>query len=614
MRSNIFFFFSVCYFKNMSVPSQTSLGSPTLPSQSEIDKIVSNYFIRKGYSVSTLQQENTTLDQLLQQFKSNNQTQATLKSICADVEDIETIQSSYESLREWVIYGLDIYKTELRELLYPMFMYTFLEFVSRDKDEYAKNFLHTFKHDHLQKHNADLKSLESTKSYPDKYTVKISRIPLEIFLRFLQENKYRTLIRIVNECLHIEKIAPISAGGGSDKGEMNIKTEDDMDLDKPLTAYTSTDIQAELESLHELRRLVSLGSVAPPSVCLYTFHHTQDQINCFSISEDANLIAGGFSESFIKIWNLKGEKLQSQKDKEKGSSGTEYKKLIGHSGPIYGLSFSHDNKYLISCSEDKTVRLWCLETFKNLVCYKNHNYPVWDVDFGPHGFYFATASHDKTARLWSCDYIYPLRIFSGHLSDVNTVRFHPNSKYIVTGSCDRTARLWDVQRGTCVRVFTGHKGSIHTVAISPNGRLMASAGEDMSIILWDLGSGKRLKTMTGHTGFIYSVAFNPDSTIVVSGSADGTVRIWDVNKNTPNEFKEVQTQDYKRAKLNGKGKDKKEKMKPLMIDINTKRTKKNSIESDDHLAAFPTKSTPIYAVQFTKRNLCLAAGAKLPSA
>ncbi|KAG0743474.1 hypothetical protein G6F57_006174 [Rhizopus arrhizus] len=567
----------------MSLPSQTPLGSPTLPSQSEIDKIVSNYFIKKGYNAST--QENLSLDQLLQQFKSSNQ--GILKSSIEE-EGVENIQSSYESLREWVMNGLDIYKTELQELLYPMFMYIFLELMTRGSTDYAHCFLQTFKHDHLSLHSAELKALESTREYPaNKYSIRISRIPLELFLRFLQDNRYKTLIRIVNEHLNIEKLSPASAGGGSDqwKDEIKIKEEQDlMDVDGPLTVlYENTDIQAELESLNELRKLVSLGSIAQPSVCLYTFHHTQDQLNCITISDNATLVAGGFSESFIKIWSLKGEKLKSQEEIEKELSGTEYKKLIGHSGPVYGLSFSHDNKYLISCSEDKT-------------------------DFGPYGFYFATASHDKTARLWSCDHVHPLRIFAGHLADVNTVRFHPNSKYLVTGSCDRTARLWDVQRGTCVRVFTGHKGSIHTVAISPNGRLMASAGEDTTIILWDLGSGKRLKTMTGHTGFIYSIAFNSDSTILVSGSADRTMRTWDVNKNTPNEFREESSSDFKRTKLNGKGKDKKEKMKPLLMDL--KRNKKNSLESDDHLSVFPTKNTPIYTVQFTQRNLCLAAGAK----
>lgn len=37
-----------------------------------------------------------------------------------------------------------------------------------------------------------------------------------------------------------------------------------------------------------------------------------------------------------------------------GEEGSIYKKLIGHAGPVYSVSFSHDNQYLISCSEDKT--------------------------------------------------------------------------------------------------------------------------------------------------------------------------------------------------------------------------------------------------------------------
>ena len=39
------------------------------------------------------------------------------------------------------------------------------------------------------------------------------------------------------------------------------------------------------------------------------------------------------------------------------------------------------------------------------------------------------------------------------------------------------------------------------------------------------------------------------------------------------------------------------------------QSKKESIASSDHMNAFFTKKTPVYKVHFTRRNLCLAAGA-----
>ena len=34
--------------------------------------------------------------------------------------------------------------------------------------------------------------------------------------------------------------------------------------------------------------------------------------------------------------------------------------LIGHSGPVYGVSISIDDKYLISGSHDCTIRRWSI--------------------------------------------------------------------------------------------------------------------------------------------------------------------------------------------------------------------------------------------------------------
>jgi transcription initiation factor TFIID subunit 5 len=262
------------------------------------------------------------------------------------------------------------------------------------------------------------------------------------------------------------------------------------------------------------------------------FHHTiltNTRLHCLDFSKDTELVAGGFAESYVRVWSVKGTPLESIIPSENQPTAPKSRRLIGHSGPVYGVSFSPDKKYLLSCSEDKSARLWSMDTYTALVVYKGHDAPVWDVAFGPFGHYFVTGSYDHTARLWSCDHIYPLRIFAGHLSDVDTVTWHPNTAYLFTGSSDKTVRMWDINTGDSVRLFSGHTAPITAVAASPNGKYFASAGDDGLISIWDINTGKRLKAMCGHgkTG-IYSLSFSQESNVLISGGADMTVRCWDV--------------------------------------------------------------------------------------
>ncbi len=48
----------------------------------------------------------------------------------------------------------------------------------------------------------------------------------------------------------------------------------------------------------------------------------------------------------------------------------ERTRLLGHSGPVFKTSFSHDNQYLLSSSQDGTVRLWHVPTQTNLMVYR----------------------------------------------------------------------------------------------------------------------------------------------------------------------------------------------------------------------------------------------------
>ena len=388
--------------------------------------------------------------------------------------------------------------------------------------------------------------------------------------------------------------------------ELNAPDEDSPSIDSiPLPMKDSMDIKRMILAVEDSRSKIKLGTIQAiaPSVCMYTFHNTNNNLTSLEFNHDCNLVAGGFQDSYVKLWSLDGRPLRAL-SKRDPHNNSDSRKLVGHSGPVYGMSFSPDNRYLISASEDKTARLWSLDTYTALVSYKGHNQPVWDVKFSPLGHYFATASHDQTARLWATDHIYPLRIFAGHINDVDCVDFHPNSNYVFTGSSDKTCRMWDVQTGNAVRIFMGHTGPVNCLAVSPDGRWLASAGEDSVMIVWDVGSGRKLKTMRGHGKLsIYSLEFSRDGSILGSGGADNTVRVWDVRRNTPDAGPPPEAFSGDTGDEMGNTESKK---------TADKINRKEIIATPNHMTAYFTKKTPVYKVHFSRRNLCLAGGALNP--
>ena len=68
--------------------------------------------------------------------------------------------------------------------------------------------------------------------------------------------------------------------------------------------------------------------------------------------------------------------------------------LRGHNGPIYDVTFMPRSKYVLSVSEDTTMRLWDLETGINKAMYQGHSYPIWSVDSDRVGVNIATGKLD----------------------------------------------------------------------------------------------------------------------------------------------------------------------------------------------------------------------------
>lgn len=367
----------------------------------------------------------------------------------------------------------------------------------------------------------------------------------------------------------------------------------------PLPELRDADKMDKVSAMKEAFKRVRLGPESLPSICFYTFLNSYRGVTVAEISEDSTLLAAGFGDSSIRVWTLTPNKLKGMRsaheletiDKDAEDvlyrmmddrSAVDMRILLGHSGPVTAVSFSPDHLYLLSSSEDATIRLWSLLTWTNVVCYRGHCFPIWDVRFSPHGFYFASCGHDRTARLWSTDSYQPLRVFTGHVSDVDCIQFHHNSNYVATGSSDRTVRLWDVLSGSCVRYMTGHKGRIYCLQFSNDGRFLASGGADCKILMWDIAHGHLLAELSGHTDTIYCLCFSRDTAILASGGIDNCIKLWDFTRL----IDEIDLED-----LN-------------ISHAPTVRTNCDGLL----LGSYPTKATSILALHFTRRNLLLAAG------
>ena len=127
------------------------------------------------------------------------------------------------------------------------------------------------------------------------------------------------------------------------------------------------------------------------------------------------MFATGGSDCLVRIWNL--------------ANPREEVTLEGHLSCIRSLTFSPDDKLLVSVGDDGQVRYWDADSggLHKVVAENTHR--IWSAALSPDGTTLATASSDKTVKLW-------------HPQDIvrpASIGPHPGA---VTACSRRTAKRW----------------------------------------------------------------------------------------------------------------------------------------------------------------------------
>ena len=214
----------------------------------------------------------------------------------------------------------------------------------------------------------------------------------------------------------------------------------------------------------------------------------------------------------------------------------------GHTGLVREAIFTHDEKYLITCSEDKIINIRHMKSgdiVTTLRGYRGDSYRgvYYAIAVDPKDRYLAAGGWFKgtnigepglgALRIFDLKKGTMIKLLKGHTSVILSLAFSPDGRFIASGSNDKTMRIWDTRGFHCIDTIRFHTNDIYGLSFSSDSRYCASSSNDGSMAVYDTEQKKLIMTKKkAHTGPVMSIRFSPDSRYIATGSHDGTVRLW----------------------------------------------------------------------------------------
>ncbi|KAI0472791.1 quinon protein alcohol dehydrogenase-like superfamily [Xylariaceae sp. FL0804] len=214
-------------------------------------------------------------------------------------------------------------------------------------------------------------------------------------------------------------------------------------------------------------------------ICSRTIQHPDSQVNRLCISPDKRYLAAAGHHT-VKLFDIKS------------TNPNPLLTFEGHTGNITGVAFHCEGKWMVTSSEDGTVKIW--ETRSGNI-QRSYN----------------------------------------HGSAANDVVIHPNQGEII--SCDRggSVRVWDLAENNCSHQLIPEEDvSVSSVTVASDGSLLCAANNAGNVFVWSLlQSYERTQLVpvtqfNAHKEYVTRILLSPDVKKLATCSADHTAKIWAV--------------------------------------------------------------------------------------
>ncbi|OMJ69628.1 hypothetical protein SteCoe_32582 [Stentor coeruleus] len=302
------------------------------------------------------------------------------------------------------------------------------------------------------------------------------------------------------------------------------------------------------------------------------------------VTNDDKYAISGSEDYTIRVWNLLDKREEEEfdsdyqiiipggNDKPKHLEIPEFRQqsiLRGHTDYVNSLAITNDNQFVISVSDDNTVKMWNFLEERIETVFEGHTGSVKSVAISNDDHFAVTGSCDHNIIVWNLIEKRQQSVMLDHECSIEKVSifldnkccslsssemivwdlegasqilkttvyyrflaFNKNETIWVTslfGFPDDEVQVWNLVKKTKV-VVSGCKKSASSAAVFNNNCLLALGSSNGSVILWNITENKQEDELKGHTEEVSCIALTSDNGLLISGSKDYTLRVWNLSE------------------------------------------------------------------------------------
>ncbi|KAF8839806.1 WD40 repeat-like protein [Paxillus ammoniavirescens] len=258
--------------------------------------------------------------------------------------------------------------------------------------------------------------------------------------------------------------------------------------------------------------------------------------------------------------------------------------ISGHEDGIWRVAPLPGGKRVVTCSLDKAVRIWDMETGEQEGTSMEHESKVYGLTVTRDGKRILSGDGDKVIKVWDVETHELVEEWGTHTGGIFCIAISPDDQLAASGDLEGTIVIREMKEGGETKHSIDAGGRVFSVCFSPNGEKLACGvsmnadgrvyaiqiydvesgklvlgpikahEDDVRCVLWPLSDGSQLvsasddrtirfwnsetgelieQPWTGHTSYVMSLSLSPDGTKLASASVDSTVCFWDLRSGDP---------------------------------------------------------------------------------